>query len=111
MLTNWLIALALALVLAGLGTTGDDLDALRADASNMTDVVASTAARLERGAQARRNFAARQICGPEATPVWTADNTLTCVPPWTLAPVAAALSVQAHEQRRAFDQQAKVGRP
>lgn len=107
-LTNWLAALALALTLAGLGTGLDAMDELRAVQASVQDAQVQAQATMQRGLQARRDAAAKQICGPHATPRWISETEITCVPPERMARLAWVLSQEAAHDRRQIEQQAKV---
>ena len=107
-LTTWLAALALALILAGLGTGLDDMDAMRAVQASVQDAQAQAQATMQRGLQARREAAARQICGPHATPRWIDETTISCSQVERMASIAYALSHEAAHERRQAEQQTKA---
>ncbi len=72
-LKNWSLALLLALVLgAAHHLDGPDYSADWAEAE------AIQARQQEAAASARRDFAAQQVCGPNAAFEWVSDTSIQC---------------------------------
>jgi hypothetical protein len=71
-ITTWLAAAALALLLAFVGPTLDHA------AEAVHTELAAQDARADARAQRRRDLAAAYICGPHSEPRWISDRELAC---------------------------------